>query len=202
MSREIYIRILKPVPDSFRVSRPFTSEEVSKAGLAHEYDQTLIDDYHIKITELSVYASMKDIGSYLQSKFPDTDFTNWAMKPLGGRHGGYHCHGAGWSYNLSADERKSLEKQHSMECVVTLPKNCWSFPAYKAEWLKEHCPIYLTNETLPKLLASYQKSLTEEELNELDWYMDETVSLGIFDKLCQASAYAQLIGGAAIVEWE
>lgn len=201
MSKEFYIQVLKPVPKIFRENRPFTSKEIYEAGLIHKYNEELLDDYHVKITEHSVYASMDDIQKYLQTKLPDATFGSWGMRPYG--DGVRYCYGEGWSYTLSSDEQKSLERLHAAECVVVCPENSWSFPSYSVNtWLESHCPIYLTDETLPKLLIACLEGLKQESPESLSWYLDEQASSSIFHKLCEASAYAHQVGGVAIVEWE
>ena len=80
MSREFYVRILKPVPDRFREKRIFERDELSDAGLEQTDYKSRSDKYHVKVKSRSIYTSMTDIEKYLKEQLPDKDFQCWGMR--------------------------------------------------------------------------------------------------------------------------
>lgn len=202
MSREFYIKILKPVPKKFYEDKIFEDSEISAAGLETVYHTELNDKYHVPVKSRSIYASMDDIKEYLMSVMPGTVIKNWGMRQ---GYGSHHCYGDGWSYDIPNKVMETLKKPHVADTAVVLCENAWSVEDYDAaEWLGRKCPMYITKKTINSVLALYINYLREKETDTLSWEVtrEELYTGNIFNSMCAAYVYAEKVGGIGYIEWE
>lgn len=205
MSRDFYIKILKPVPDMFFEDRIFDEKELSQADLCHVNWKGPSDKFHAKIKYSSVYTSMDDMKKYLKVKLSDRkdiDFTSWGYHPL--YDGGAYCSGDKWLYEIPKEDMDAMKRPHVAETVVSLCIDSWSVSDWDSEWLSSKCPLYLTGNTIKEILDQYLKHLRAQGLEDLDGMLgDPSLGTGnIFSRLCEATAYAEKIGGIGYLEWE
>lgn len=201
MSREFYVRILKPVPDRFREKRIFERDELSDAGLEQTDYKSRSDKYHVKVKSRSIYTSMTDIEKYLKEQLPDKDFQCWGMRKA---YTFVHCYGNDWSYNIPYDIMENMKRPHIANVSVISCDRSWSITDYDSRWLTEKCPIYLTEKNMKMLFASYMTYLNQEETEDLAYMLEEpnTCSGNIFRHICEAAAYAHRVNGIGFLEWE
>lgn len=201
MSREFYIRILKPVPKKFYEDKVFEDTEISAAGLDTVYYEGLSDRYHVPVKSRSVYASMDDVKRYLKTVMPDTHINNWGMRH---GYGSTHCFGEGWTYDIPDSIMETLKRPHIADTRVILCSNSWSVEDYDAEWLGRMCPMYITKKSINNALVAYLAHLREEEEETLSWEVtrEEMYSGNVFNSMCAAYVYAEKVGGIGYIEWE
>lgn len=205
MSRDFYVKILKPVPDMFFEDRIFEEKELSDADLCHVNWKGPSDKFHVKIRYSSIYTSMDDMKEYLKTKLEDEkdiDFTSWGYRPL--YDSGAHCFGDKWSYEISKEDMDAMKRPHVAETVVSLCISSWSVSDWDSEWLSSKCPLYLTGDTIKEILDWRLEYLKAQEIEDLDSMLENpSLNTGnIFSRLCEAIAYAEKIGGVGYLEWE